>query len=55
VGTEKSLAIPLISLRIRCLPAKLPKKYSDDFQIFFRRSKLDLEPILPNVRWTLAI
>jgi hypothetical protein len=43
VGTEKSLAVPLIFLRIRCLPAKLPKNAPTISRFSF---------VAPNLIWS---
>jgi hypothetical protein len=50
VGTEKSLAIPQIFSSKPIFTGKTAEKCINDFPIFHRRSKLDLEPILPYVK-----
>ncbi len=49
-GTEKSPSIPLILPSESIFSGNTAEKCPDDFLIFIRRSKLDLEPILPCVR-----
>jgi hypothetical protein len=49
-GTEKSLAIPMELASKSISPGKSAENAPNDFPIFLRRSKLDLEPILPYVR-----
>jgi hypothetical protein len=50
LGTEKSLAIPMVPSSKSIFPGKSAERCPNDFPIFLRRSKLDLEPILPYVR-----
>jgi hypothetical protein len=50
VGTEKSLAIPVILSSKSLFTGKAAEKSTNDFPVSHRPSKLDLEPINPYVR-----